>query len=366
METESGEYSVPSFMRAIEFTGYSKEPKRMTMVMKNVEVPQIGDDELLIKVRAFGLNFGDVMIRKGLFVKQYPVIPGYEVSGIVVQRGRNVQDINIGDKVMALCMTGGYAEYAKAKKEATMKLPEGWNFSQGAAALTTFTTAYLSLLETGPLREGTRVLVHSAAGGLGCAAIQLARLYKCEIYATCGSDQKVQFLKDQMGVQNVINYNTKDFETEINRLTYNQGVDIILDPIGGYNLRKDMNVLRVQGRVIGLNAMSMMDRSWRPFNLLFSVIPHSLSMVSISTLTLLSQSKGFFGVNLKAVVDNRPDILQRVMRDLYDRFRKGELKPLLKKEMDWNNISDAFELLENRKAVGKIVMTIPESPQSTP
>jgi len=337
----------------------------MTILMKVVDVPKISDNEVLIKVRAFGLNFADVMDRKGMSERSYPMIPGLEVSGIIAQLGSNVRDLKIGDKVMALTMSGGYAEYAKAKKEAVMRLPDGWTFSMGAAAPVAFATAHLSLLETGPLREGDRVLIHCAAGGVGTAALQIAKLHGCEVYATCGSDEKKNFIRE-LGAQFVMNYNTTDFETEIKKLTKYQGVDVIVDPIGGYNLRKDTNILRVQGRVVGLNVMSMMNRSWNPFNLLFSVIPHSLSMVSISSLSLLVQSKGFWGVNMRAVHDERPELLQMIMRKLYERFTKGELKPIIKREFDWNMISDAHELLETRKSMGKVVMVIPEKPASSP
>lgn len=243
--------SVPERMKAIPFLKASEKTDNLKII--DWSTPKIATNEVLIRVRAFGLNFADIFARKGQYddAPPFPCVVGYEVSGEIVQVGSECNEFHIGQKVIAFTDFGGYAQYAKARKEVIISLPESWTYSQGAAIAVTFATAYHSLFNTGVVLPGSKILIHAAAGGVGLALVQLATHAKLEIFGTCGSDDKVKLLQDK-GVQHPINYRKHDFEQEVKRITKGEGVDIIVDSVGGNYFKKDLNILAANGRVIGI------------------------------------------------------------------------------------------------------------------
>jgi len=270
----------------------------------------------------------------------------------VVQVGAEVDNIKIGQKVMAFTDFGGYAEYTRCRKEGLVPLPESMTFEQGASIPVTFATAYHCLFQTGPLSPGDKVLIHSAAGGVGLAAVQLCLDAKCEIYGTCGSPEKVKLLEEK-GVHHAINYNAVDYETEVKRLTNNEGVDVVLDAIGGTYFKKDMNIIRANGRVIGYGAAGLTGKT-------FGLIPAVFSMITFNVISMLMQSKGFFGVNMKRIGDTKPNLLQSELHQIMKLFHEGILKSEVSQVFPWDETGKATMLLENRKTTGKIILTIPE------
>jgi len=200
-------------------------------------------------------------------------------------------------------------------------------------------------------------LIHSCAGGLGLAALQLALHAKCEIFGTCGSDGKLSLLKEK-GVHHPINYATQDFEEEIKRITDGKGVDIILDAVGGSYFKKDMNILNANGRVIGLGAASTVDRS---FGKTLSLISGVFSMMSLSSIDLMLNCKSFVGVNVKQLADHKPSIFIKTLTEVMTLFEQGVIKVEDPMELPWEEIGKAHQLLESRKTTGKLVMLVTDN-----
>ena len=318
--------------------------------------PMIEADEVLIEVKAFGLNYADIMARKGQYydAPPMPFIPGYEVAGVVKEVGSSVKKIKKGQKVLAFTDFGGYAELAKTKEEGCLLLPKGMNFAQAASIPVNFATAYHCLHNTGIINKTSRVLIHAAAGGVGLSAIQIAKNAGCEVFGTAGSDAKLSLLKEY-GVDHPINYRTQDFAQEVMRITDNEGIDIILDSIGGAYIKKGIKILRPNGRMVSFGVAALSSRGGLGS---LTLIPEVLSMVTLSAIDLLSKSKSFYGVNMKALGDARPDILRSILDEVLKQFEKKKLKTVIHKEYSWKQIAEAHALIESRASTGKIVLLV--------
>lgn len=327
-----------------------------TLKIMDFPDPKIKEDEVLIEVKAFGLNFADLMARKGQYpdAPPMPFVPGYEVSGTVKQVGTMVVDFKEGDRVLSLTNFGGYAGLAAANHRACFHLPENMSFAEGASIPVNFVTAYHCINQTGTLVPGTKILIQAAAGGVGMAAIQFARLEGCEIFGTAGSAAKLELIKG-LGVDHPINYLTSDFETEVMKITNNQGIDLILDSMAGSNIKKSLNILRAHGRVVAFGASAFSDRGGLKA---IKLIPEFISMMTLNTINLLSQSKGLYGVNMLKVAQERPDLLNLFLKEILKLFKENKLKTFVTKEYPWEQTAQAHKDMESRKTTGKVILTI--------
>lgn len=318
--------------------------------------PKVAPNEVLIQVKAFGLNFADIVARKGQYndAPKFPFVPGYEVSGIIKEVGAMVKNFKPGDEVLALTNFFGYAELAAADERVTVLKPKGMGFADAASIPVNFLTAYHSLFETGTLLRGAKVLIHAGAGGVGLAAIQMAKNHGCTVFATAGSEKKLDLLRE-FGVDYPINYQTSDFEREVLRLTGGQKIDVVLDSVGGAYFKKDLNLLRPHGRVVGYGAAALSDRS--VFSLP-TLIPQVLSMVTLSMIDLMLYSKGFYGVNMLRTAKENPELIQIELEKVMVDFGAKKLKTVISRQMSWHQISEAHQLLEGRATTGKIVLMV--------
>ncbi len=316
--------------------------------------PQAG--EVLIQVKSFGLNFADIIARNGQYndAPKMPFVPGYEVAGIVKSVGKGVKKFKPGQKVLALTLFGGYSEFAIATEMTCFPLPTGMSFAQGASIPVNFVTAWHSIHETGSVIKGNKILIHAAAGGVGLAAIQIAKLSGLEIFGTAGSEEKLKLLR-KSGVDHPINYREKDFVAEVLRITKGQKLDIILDSVGGAYFKKDLTLLKPHGRVIGFGASAFSDRS--PSKL-FSIIPQVISMLTLSMVDLMLNSKGFYGVNMLRVAKENTELFHAEMESLLALFKKKKLKTVISKELPWDKIGEAHTMLESRNTTGKIILNV--------
>lgn len=318
--------------------------------------PKPAANEILIQVKAFGLNFADIVARKGQYndAPKFPFVPGYEVSGIISEVGTGVKDFKPGDEVLALTNFSGYAEYAAADERAAVKKPKSMSFAEAASIPVNFLTAYHSLFETGTLLKNARVLIHAGAGGVGLAAIQMAKNHGCTVFATAGSEKKLDLLREY-GVDFPINYQKDDFEREVIRLNGGQKIDVVLDSVGGSYFKKDLNIIKPHGRVVGFGAAALSDRN------IFSLptlIPQVLSMVTLSMIDLMLNSKGFYGVNMLRVAKENPDLLNHELGQVMAEFSAKRLKTVISRQMSWHQIGEAHQLLESRASTGKIVLMV--------
>ena len=243
--------TLPNTMRHIEIS-QPGEPEVLKIV--EAETPQPKSNEILIQVKAAGINRPDVLQRKGLYPmpKGVTPIPGLEVAGIVAAIGENVRDFKIGDRVCALTNGGGYAEYCIVPATQTLIIPENLNFVQAAAIPETYYTVWANLFDIGQLKVGETALIHGGASGIGTTALSICHALGIQTFCTVGTDAKVDELSE---ISTAINYKKDDFEKVVLEKTEQKGVDVILDIVGAKYFTQNMNLLKRDGRLVILGFM---------------------------------------------------------------------------------------------------------------
>ena len=320
--------------------------------IRELVVPVPGPGEVLIKVEAFGLNFADVMARKGMY-KEAPPLPcvlGYDVAGVVAATGKDVTNLKMGDRVTAMTRFGGYAEYAVTDARTTAIISDKLDAAAATAMATQFCTAYFAAAEMVTLFPGDKVLVHSGAGGVGTALIQYAKYKHCEIFATAGSLEKLDYLR-KTGVTHAINYNTHDFEKQIKKITNGKGLDVIFDAVGGKSVMKGFRSLAAAGRIICYGAAEMSDKN------ILGKIKTALNFGIYHPVELLMASKAIIGINMLRVADSHPHVLQRCLNSVVKLTEEGIFTPATGKVFPVSEISAAHEYMEKRKSIGKVAVT---------
>lgn len=311
-------------------------------------VPKAG--EVLVKVQGFGLNFADVMARKGLY-QDAPPIPsliGYDVVGTVERIGSNVTNVMEGDRVTALTRFGGYAEFALTDARAVAKIPETMGIVEGTSLTTQYCTAYYCAAEAVNLFAGDRVLIHSAAGGVGTGLMQYALHKGCEVFATTGSESKVELLK-QMGAHHVINTAKIDFDEYVEETTKGDGVDVIWDAVGADFIRRGIKILAPGGRIVCYGAAQMTDATN-----IFSKIYMGVQFGIYHPAVFMMSSKSLIGVNMLKIADGKPLILKRCLENVVKLVEQGVFKPQNGKLFKAEQIGEAHQYLEGRKSIGKV------------
>ncbi|HZW35835.1 MAG: quinone oxidoreductase family protein [Deltaproteobacteria bacterium] len=318
-------------------------------------IPRPVRGEVRIRVHRAGVNFADVLARQGIYpdTPKLPFVPGYEVSGVVDLVGPGVEGFSGGERVAAFTRFGGYAEWAVAKAPFVVPLPAEVGFSAGAAVPVNFATAYHCLFHTGALFPGDRVLIHAAAGGVGLSAVQMAKGAGAVVFGTAGSAEKVAFL-DAFGVDHPIDYRAVDFVDAVRSLTGGEGVDVILDSIGGQMLARDLQVLRTGGRIVSLGVAAAMGKNKSVMLRELMSTPH------LQPIKLLETSRGFFGVNVLRLFDHRPALGTALLRSVFDMVAAGKARPVIAGEIPLERAPDAHRMLEERSTIGKMLLAVRE------
>jgi putative PIG3 family NAD(P)H quinone oxidoreductase len=218
--------------------------------------PQVAPDSVLVKIHATAVNRADLLQRRGLYpppAGETDVL-GLEAAGVIVEKGSNLTDWQIGDRVCCLLGGGGYAEYVAVHQDMLLPIPAHLSFEQAAAIPEVFYTAFVNLFLEAGLKAGELVLIHAGGSGVGTAAIQLARHTGAQIFITAGSDEKIRRCL-ALGAHVGLNYKNEDFVERIFEQTQRQGVDVILDCVGGQYLHKNLSLLRSQGRLVIIGLM---------------------------------------------------------------------------------------------------------------
>jgi NADPH:quinone reductase-like Zn-dependent oxidoreductase len=321
--------------------------------LQEMPMPVAGKDEIVIKVSHFGLNYADVMSRRGLYADrpELPVVLGYEVVGEVVEAGADVSNVQVGDTVLALTPFGGYAEYAKTQGVGAIRLAPGTDPAEATALATQYCTAWIAACHMVHLKKGDKVLVHAAAGGVGTALVQIAKWKGCEVYGTASRPEKMEYLKE-LGVDHPINYREKDFVAEIQRLSDSKHIDVAFDPIGGKNFKKTFGLLGSGGRVVTFGASEWSSSEGN----FFDKIKIGLGFGIFHPIGLLMKSKGVIGVNMLRLGTNKPDYVQAAMNEVYEQYQAGVLKPTVDSVHDASEIGKAHARLEGRGSIGKLVV----------
>jgi len=315
--------------------------------------PIPGANEVRIKVEAFGLNYADVMARNGLY-REAPPLPcvlGYEVVGLIDQVGADLSADLVGKRVVAFTRFGAYAQYAVSNPQA-FTIIDGLDVGAALSIATQYVTAYYMAYELTNLFQGDRVLVHAGAGGVGTALIQLCKRKGCEVFATAGSEDKLNYMREQ-GADHVIDYRKHDYAVEVNRLLADHRLDMIFNPIAGSTYKKDYALLGSGGRLALFGGSERSGKKWG----IFSTLNFVRKMGVLLPITSMMRSKSVLGVNMLKIGDNKPATLHRCLQEVAELIVKGEVKPHIGGRFSSNEIAKAHAFLEDRKSIGKIIVT---------
>jgi NADPH:quinone reductase-like Zn-dependent oxidoreductase len=314
--------------------------------------PVPGKGEVLIRVKAAGLNFADILARQGLYpdAPKKPCVVGYEVSGIIEAVGEGVPQDPIGEPVIAMTHFGGQAELVVVPVKQIFEKPEQLSFEQGAAIPVNYLTAWALLVTMGGLKKEESVLIHNAGGGVGLAALDIAKHIGAKTYGTA-STGKHEFLK-QRGLDHAIDYRNQDWLPVLMDLTNNRGVELVIDPLGGSSLKKSYRALRTTGRM-GVFGMSTASAN----GILGKVRALKAVMQSprFSPLGLMSRNKGVFGLNLGHLWGER-EKLSSWMKEILNGIDEGWIHPHVDRAFPFDQVAEAHRYIEARKNIGKVVL----------
>lgn len=327
------------------------------LVEREVEPQRVGDGEVRIAVTAAGVNFADVVGRIGNYPDAPPIpyCPGYEVAGTVTEAGRDA-GIAVGTRVCALTKFGGYAEEIVTRADAVFPVPDGVELALTAGIPVTYLTAYTSLFVAGGLQPGGSVLIMGGAGGVGSAAIQLARRVEgVTIFATAGGTTKCEWMRGQ-GVHHPIDHSgDADVKARVLELTGGRGVDIVLDPIGGRGVQRSVQMARPLGRVVvyGVSAMSPgKKRSVR------ALVREGLPMRFFNLLPLFDRNVGLHPINMLHLAESDPERISDTMALILRGVVEGSLAPVIAERMALSaeGARAAHHYLQDRKNIGKVIL----------
>lgn len=305
--------------------------------------PEVGDNEVKIRVKAAGVNRADTLQRVG----KYPPPPGtseimgLEVSGEVIETGVNVDKFNPGDRVMALLAGGGYAEYVVVDHGSVMLIPETLDYTEAAGIAEVFLTSYQALFLLGHLKKEETVLIHAGASGVGTAAIQLARETGANIIVTAGTDEKIDYCK-KLGANMGINYRTdKDFDKLILEYTNNKGAALIIDFLGASYISRNINAAGIDSRIVMLAFMggAMAD--------------------GVNLAKILSKRIAYIGSTLRSRSNAyKADLIHRFSKDFLPLFDENKLKPVIDSVYPWGKVGEAHIRIEKNLNIGKIILSM--------
>lgn len=324
-----------NLMKAIQFEEYGG-PEVLQYI--DVERPDIGDREVLVSVKAIGVNYADIARREGKYVvpTELPFIPGAEIAGEIVAVGEKVTQFKPGMRVVSLIESGAYAEFAKVHETGLAPIPKGVDFTDAVALPLQGQTAYHILKTMGRLEKGETVLVHAAAGGVGTIAVQLAKIFGAgKVIATASSDEKLAHAK-KMGADHLVNYTEEGWELKIRDLTGGKGVDVALEMVGGDIFNKTLKCLAPFGRLV-----------------IFGAASGEQAQLYAGQLMRRNQSViGFFLPQIMQV----PKLYQNSFEELLGFIDSGELKLTIGGTFKLEEAAEAHRLLQGRKTMGKLVL----------
>lgn len=299
-------------------------------------------DELSIKVHATGLNFRDVMYTLGFLMDEAiengfagPTL-GLEFSGVVTHVGTDIKDYAIGDKVVGFG-PASFGNQVNTKTSAIAKIPENTSFEAAATIPSTFFTAYYAIHYLARIEPDESILIHGAAGGVGIAAIQIAKWCGANVYVTAGAQEKHDFLK-QLGVEHVLDSRSLSFADDLLQLTNGKGVDVVLNSLSGEAVNRNLSILKPFGRFLELGKRDFYENSkigLRPFR----------------------NNISYFGIDADQLMSERPELTQKLFAEVMTLFHNRELFALPYQAFEANDVVDAFRYMQQAKQIGKIVIT---------
>src|SRR5678816_2536828 len=314
--------------------------------------PTPGPEQVLIRVRAAGLNFADILARQGLYPDSppKPCVMGYEVSGVIETAGKDVNSSFVGKSVVAMTRFSGQSEMIAVKATQMFEKPDRLTFEQAAAIPVNYLTAYALLVVMGSLHAGESVLIHNAGGGVGLAALDIAKKIGAVSYGTA-SASKHKFLTER-GLDHAIDYRNQDWQPVLMDLTKGRGVDLIIDPIGGKHWKKSFASLRHTGR---LGMFGVSTASANGFSGKLKMLKAVVQTPWFHALPLLNRNRGVFGLNLGHMW-HEPEKVAVWMRDILRGVEEGWVRPHVDQAFTFAEAAKAHQYMEQRKNIGKVIL----------
>ncbi len=302
------------------------------------EQPKPKAHEVLIEVKAVGVNYADTARREGKYVvpTELPYIPGSEAAGVVVETGAEVTRFKAGDRVVALIESAAYAEYAAIPEQVLTPVPEGVSFEEAVALPLQGLSAYHILKTMGRLEPGETVLIHAAAGGVGTIAVQLAKLFGAgKIIATASTEEKL-FHAEKMGATHLVNYSEEGWVQRVKEITDGKGVDVALEMVGGSVFNETLKTLAPFGRLVIFGAASGEQAVFAPSQ-------------------LMKRNQSVIGFFLPQIMRNQ-ELFQKSFQELLEYMNNGQLKLTIGGAYPLEQAADVHKLLQSRKTIGKLVL----------
>lgn len=328
-------------MKAIEING-AGGPEVLQVTER--EKPELKPGEVLVRVKAAGINRPDVSQREG----NYPPpagasdLPGLEVAGVIIEGDVSGTNHQLGDEVCALTPGGGYAEYVAVQASHCLPIPKGLSMIEAAGLPETYFTVWVNVFDRANLSKGETLLVHGGASGIGTSAIQIAKAMGNTVYATAGSDERVEAI-EALGCDKGINYKTQDFVQEIRSLTNKRGVDVILDMVAGDYVSKNIRCLAEDGR---LSMIAILGGR----------------MGELDAAHIVFKRLTVIGSSLRPRSDEyKAKIARALEENVWPLIESGAIKPVVHAVFDYTEIQKAHEMMDAGEQIGKIIITFPDN-----
>jgi len=325
-------------MRYIEISKYGGPE---VMEIKEGQIPAPGKGEVLIKVHAAGVNRPDVMQRQGLYPPPPGASPilGLEVSGEITATGKDVSAWSVSDRVCALTNGGGYSEYVAVPAGQCLPVPTGLPVEEAAALPETFFTVWANVFDRARLKPGETFLVHGGSSGIGTTAIQLAKSMGAKAFATAGSAEKCAACQ-RLGADVAVNYTEQNYVKVLKEATDGQGVDVILDMVGGDYVARNLELAAMDGRIVSISFLKG-------------------SRVEIDMMHILRKRLIITGSTLRPrSAEAKAGIAQNLRAQVWPLIESGEIKPLIAARFPLTDAAEAHRLMESSKHIGKIILTV--------
>lgn len=339
-----------STIKSKAFFLHKKGTAEEAFELRPFEISSPINQEVLIETESFGLNYADVMARQGLYKEApaFPCVVGYEVIGKVVQVGENADKSLMGKRVVAFCRFGGYAKHVITNDFATVVVDDQ-PASELLALCTQAVTAYYISIYLTPVHQGDKVLIHAAAGGVGSLLIQMAKYRGATVIAKVGRKEKEDFVKT-LGADYVVNYNDCDYQSKITELLNGERIDISFNPVAGSTYKKDFEIIGSGGRLVLFGGSELSGGKYG----IFSKLNFVRRMGLILPIGLMMRSKNVLGVNMLKIADNRPKVLTHCLKESFEMYKKGIIKPQIGGTYSQSEFFKAHNALGSGKTIGKL------------
>jgi len=320
--------------------------------VKDFNLGDPADDEVQIKTHFAGINFAEIMTRMGLYpgAPKPPSPIGGEASGVITKLGNNITEHSIGDKVMVFAPFNSYSSHINVNKQMLMKLPDSFTLEQGAAFPVIYMTAYMMMFDLGNLKKDEIFFIQGAGGGVGTAAIQLAKSAGAKIIGT-SSGWKHERLKD-MGVDLCIDYTKENVTNKIMEYTDGYGVDLIIDPVGGKQWAESYNLLAPMGKLIVYGNQNLVQGKTRS---MLALAKEFLTMPKMKPFEMIGKNRAIMGYHLGRLKGAEHKI-KRAMVGIYQMIEAGDVSPVVGKVFPFDEASQAHNYIQKRKNFGKVLL----------